>query len=228
MTKTSAGQETSASILAAAAHDLRQPLQGMILLSGSLVLEPDEHARSEIGQRMTAAIASLQTMLGLLVDLALIESSSLPAAEPCDLDALLRNLLPELEAVAAHRGGSVQLTEHGARIETAPRWLREAVRGLVLHALWLQPSTTVSVAARMAAGRCTVEILTAAPLPDARPQRSFTELPYRTAERLALSAGFGLRLVEHVAALLGFALIVEPAAGPGARLALVAPAPAKT
>lgn len=227
MTKAPAGTQTTASLLAAAAHDLRQPLQGMSLLTGSLVVEPDEHARSEIGQRMTAAIASLQAMLQLLIDLAQTESQGLPAAESCDLDALLRELLAELQAVAAYRGGDLSLTQHGTVLKTAPRLLREAIRGLVLHAFWLRPSTTVGIAARTGTAGITIEVLTTTALPNTHPQRTFTELPYVANDRLALSAGLGLRLVAHVAALLGFALVIEPA-DPGTRLALVAVSPAKS
>lgn len=222
MTDELARKETSASLIAAAAHDLRQPLQAMNLLTSTLILEPDDHMRGEVGERMTAAIGSLQAMLDLLIDIARMESAGLPAAEPCDLDPLLRACMPELTAVAAHRGGTVTLAENGVRIETSPRFLREAVRGLVLHAVWLQPSASISIAAQNNAGNCTVEILAAAALPDAGHQRMFTDLPYRANDRLALSVGMGLRFIEHVAGLLGFALVIEPAAGPGTRLALVA------
>lgn len=203
---------------ARSAHDLRQPLHGLKLLTGLLAGEADATARNEICANMAAALQALQTMIDSLAELAAMEASATPPPiAPCGLDTLLADVAAELQPFAAHHGGCVSATANGLVVTGNARWLREIARSLALYALWLKPTAQIGLTARHDGPRTVIEVATTALLPPPAPTRSarlFTEVPALVNATPTLAVGLGMDLMEQVAEQLGATIeTTNPAAG---------------
>jgi two-component system CheB/CheR fusion protein len=198
----------SASVWAAAAHDLRQPLQGVKLLARVLAEEPDGAARRQIGSRLEAAAASLQVMIDRLAEIAAAEAQSITLRmAPCDLHDLLSSIASDIRSLAESRGGSIAAAPCALTVVSEPRLLREVIRGLALHAFWIDPSAAVTLSARPEGPHTVIAVATAVQLsPSAAMPHMFTEMSMSAGADHTLVIGLGLRLVEHVLSLLDLTL----------------------
>lgn len=211
----------AATLWSAAAHDLRQPMQAIKLLSRVVADEPDACERRKIGARLELVAQSLQVMLDWLSEISALATSPCgPDVADCRLDDLLAGVAGEFDCLVGQRGGSVVLDTDAAAnvtVRTNPRLLRELIRGLTMHALWLDPAARVTFRAT----KDSICVETARPLTgDGCPSRVFTELSVTAAGATRPVLGFGYRMVEHVAPLLGLTVSTRPAPGGGTALVL--------
>jgi signal transduction histidine kinase len=94
--------------LAAASHDLRQPVQALALNMAALEIESRSHAlpaQRELVQRMGASLQALTQMFDVLLDISRLDAGIVPVhPQPLALAPLLRRLHDELAPTAAARG----------------------------------------------------------------------------------------------------------------------------
>lgn len=201
-----------AAVWGSVAHDLRQPLQGLKLLTAVMANEDDAAARAQTRLRMETAVHSLQAMLERLSDLAVLEAQENgPGPGMVVLDHVLADIAAELADAAAYGGGAIAAATSGVQLAAEEKNLRDAVRGLAMHALWLDPQARIMLSAVRAGQGCAIRVETAVALPGGQPTRPalFTELPVRIAGTPALVLGIGYPFVAHLATLLDLELTTE-------------------
>lgn len=208
----SKGSGSVAALLAAAAHDLRQPLQGLKLLTGVVANEANAARRQQSTLRMDTSIGSLLTMLELLGEIARVENDGLGQwSQSFALDDLSSIVVAEVAPVARGHGGGVTAAASGLMVQSDRRLLHECVKGLVLNAFWLDKASRLIVSARQGEAHAAIEVEVDRPVaPPTGPGRVFVEFGYTSGGRPALVTGLGLGAVEHVAALLGLSLKSQP------------------
>lgn len=211
------GSGSVAALLAAAAHDLRQPLQGLKLLTGVVANEADAARRQQSTLRMDTSIGSLLIMLELLGEIARVESQGLgQRSTSFPLDDLLSALVAEIAPVVAGRGGTMTAIACGLKVHSDRRLLHDCIKGIVLNAFWLDMASQLTLSVRPGGEHPTIEVTVDRPVaPSAGPGRVFIELGYIGGGQPALHTGFGLQGVKHVAELLGLSLAAQPAAWGG-------------
>lgn len=211
-----------AALLAASAHDLRQPLQGLKLLTGVVANEADAARRQQSTLRMDISINSLLAMLELLGEIAKLEHEGLVArSAPIVLDDLLSAVAAEISPVVAGRGGAVTAATSGLVVQSDRSLLQECVKGLVLNALWLDAASKLTMSARPGGRHAVIEVAVDRPIaPTTGPGRVFIELSYSSVGQPALTTGMGLRAVELVAGLLGLSLESQPSSWGGTTFTL--------
>jgi signal transduction histidine kinase/CheY-like chemotaxis protein len=227
--------------LAAASHDLRQPVQALALNMAALEIEAraaGTPAQHELVQRMGASLQALTQMFDVLLDISRLDAGIVPVnPQPVALAPLLRRLHDELAASAAARGLRLALHLPARAAEpttTTDRVLLErCLRNLLDNAMKYTARGGVLLALRPRAGGWVVQVVDTgagmAPEVLARACEEFYQAdnPERDRRR---GLGLGLAIVQRMLRLLGHPLQLASRRGHGttATLTLTAAAPAAT
>jgi signal transduction histidine kinase len=111
---------TIAQIWAQAAHDLRQPLQAALLLTGGLDGNSEPADLKRTAKHIDGALRCLDEMLEMLLLLSRIEAGlQMAAPRSCELADVFDPIIQETTAVAAARGRRPKLREN-SRFGTRP------------------------------------------------------------------------------------------------------------
>jgi signal transduction histidine kinase len=222
--------------LAAASHDLRQPIHALGLYMESLRHRPLESTAREIVERMESSVAALDPLLDALLDISRIDAGALqPRPRAFDLGALLHRLADEFAPEAATRALRFSVRVGGATaavVWSDPMLVERVLRNLIANALKYTRSGGVLVTCRprgagSAAPRWRVEVWDTGPgiAPEER-ERVFEEFyqagnPERDRRR---GLGLGLSIVRRLAQMLELPLALHSRLGRGTRLSLDLPA----
>ncbi len=205
--------------LAAASHDLRQPVVTIGLLVGLLREKIADPLLKPMVQRVDEAVASMEALLGGLLDLSRLDSGALrlrPQAVP---------LQPMFDAIAAHEGEAARRKGLALRVRPTrlaahadPLLLEQIVRNLVSNAVRYTDAGGVLLTARRRAGRVLLEVRDSGQGIPA-PQREaifeeFVQLDNPQRDR-SQGLGLGLAIVRRSAVLIGATLTLASTPGRG-------------
>jgi signal transduction histidine kinase len=205
--------------LAAASHDLRQPMVTIGLLIDLLRdLSSDERQRAMI-DRVDSAVASMEVLLGGLLDLSRFEAGTVsPRREPVDLQALFKAVASHGNEAARMKG--LQLRFRGARlgVRSDPLLLEQILRNLVSNALRYTEKGGVLVTARQRGQRVWIQVWdTGIGIPEDQQGAIFEEFVqlHNPARDRVRGMGLGLAIVQRAASLMGHRLFLRSVPGRG-------------
>jgi signal transduction histidine kinase/CheY-like chemotaxis protein len=216
-------------LLAAASHDLRQPLHAAGLFVAALATRKlDADVRALVG-RVQGALDALESQFGQLIDLSRLEAGALKAERSrVALAPLFRALVAELRPQAELKG--IRLVAVGTRlaVDTDPTLFARILRNLVANAVRYTRSGGVVIGARRRGERVVVEVVDTgtgiAPEHRARIFEEFFQVRAAgTASPNGRGMGLGLAIVRRLARLLGHEVTVASCPGRGSRFGVVAP-----
>ena len=96
--------QSHARVLAAASHDLRQPLHALSVYSAILSANPSPQALREVGQNIDQLVRSLGDMLSALLDLSRLSTGGYPLQhEPFAIDKVVAEVCAEYASIAADK-----------------------------------------------------------------------------------------------------------------------------
>jgi CheY-like chemotaxis protein len=222
-----ATRESARRFVAAASHDLRQPLQTLRLLNGSLHDEASAPQLREIIAQQARTIAEMGRLVDALLDVGRLDAGMVePSPRDIDLAELLAGLGREFAPLA--RDGEVALHVDAPRVgaRTDPVLLGQVLRNLVANALKFAPRGEVRISCVAAGQDAVVEVRDdGVGIAPEHLGRIFDEF-YRVAPPDGDGAqghGLGLAIVRRLVDLLGIALSVESTPGAGTRFRLSIP-----
>jgi len=212
--------------LAAASHDLRQPLHALGLYMATLRGGALAPAQAEVAERMAAAHAALDAMFAALLDVSRLDAGAVtPRWELVALAPLVRRLADEWAAEAEARGLrlAVFVADDEAASVSDPLLLERLLRNLIANAMKYTQRGGVLLACRTrsdAAGRRRhrIEVWdSGVGIAETDRERVFEEFfqvgnPGR--DRNA-GLGLGLAIVRRLARLLGLEVELHSRAGRG-------------
>jgi len=222
-----AAMRARALFLAAASHDLRQPLYAISILADTLAIEPLDDAAGEVLAKQREAIAVLRTLFDNLLDLSRFDAGEV---KPVPRVVALRELLatPALEAeVMCHAKGlafHVEIVE--AWVETDPDLVRRVASNLLSNAVRYTPAGRVSFTARVEGGYAVLTVTDSGiGIAEADRERIFGEFvqlanPGRDREK---GVGLGLSIVKRICELMGTPIVMTSAPGCGSCFSLRVP-----
>jgi two-component system CheB/CheR fusion protein len=210
--------------LAAASHDLRQPLQTLTLLHGLLAKTVTSDAAVRLVARLDETLGAMSGMLNALLDINRIEAGNVHA-EKIDLNVgeLLDRLKAEFDYIARAKGVELRVVPSGLRVHSDPALLDQIVRNLLSNALKYTKHGKVLIGCRRAHAHVRLEIWdTGVGIPETELQAIFEEYHQldNAARERSRGLGLGLSIVKRLAALLRHPISVRSVAGRGSVFAV--------
>lgn len=213
--------------LAAASHDLLQPLNAARLMISALQDSPLPVQESRMVHQVHRALEGAEDLLADLLDISKLDQQAMkPDLVYTDLAALAVGLGEEFEAVAANVGLSFRVRVLPAMIRTDQRMLTRIIRNLLSNAFRYTRSGGVLLALRGRGNRLRIEVWdTGVGIAEDKIREIFTEfhqlLPQGTGGRQGV--GLGLAIVERMVRVLGYDIDVSSRPDRGSRFAVTIP-----
>lgn len=217
--------EAKTRFLAAASHDLRQPMSALSMQLDALAFGVDGSARAQVA-RLQVSAAALSELLDGLLDLSRLDTAMKVQPQSIDIAQLVRDLHAEFLPAAQARGLQLRLyapPELPARVD--PTLLLRALRNLLTNALRYTARGGVLLAARRRGAAVRIDVVDTGIgiAPDHQP-RVFDEFFQVASDANTPGLGLGLALVKRIVAALRAEIRLRSRLGRGTRFTLVIPA----
>lgn len=205
--------------LAAASHDLRQPLQTLSLLQGLLATVVEGKKAHELVDRFESTLAAMSGMLSTLLDINQIETGSV-TPEPIHfrINELFTRLKDEFSYHASAKALTLRVVPCDVEIHGDPRLLEQMLRNLLSNAFKYTKNGKVLLGCRRRRGVLSIEIWdTGIGIPDGELKRIFEEYHQldNPARERGRGLGLGLAIVQSLVNLLGYKVRVRSNLGKG-------------
>ena len=213
--------------LAAASHDLRQPLHTLSLYSAALKLHAADGATGEIAIHINKALASLSALVDSLLDISKLDAGAVrPEPQNVNLRSVIERIEADYRPLANGKGLEFHVVAPDLLVETDPVLLERLLRNLVDNAFKYTAAGNVTLAAEMHDRLARIVVRdTGMGIPAAERERIFEEFyQIGNPERDRVQGlGLGLAIVQRLAHLLGLALTLESELGRGSTFAVTLP-----
>ena len=143
--------EIKSKFLAYAGHDIRQPLQAIHLLLGSLIESNLDARQQKTAHQIESSVLALTDLLNTLLDISKLEAGAIkPNLKPVDLELVLAQLVQEFMPQASAQGLRLRLRLPAEEVTvlTDEQLLSSIVRNLLGNAIKYTPQGGVLVAVR--------------------------------------------------------------------------------
>ena len=216
--------------LAAASHDLRQPLQTLSLLNGTLRRTVRDPIAAEAVLQQGQAIEAMSRLTNALLDISKLEAGAI-RPDPADfaVAALFEELRNEFASLAANKGLELRIEAPGPAAHSDASLVGQILRNLLANAIKYTREGWVQLRATAGAKGVRLEVAdTGVGIPA-------EQLPYIYDEFYQVGVasnttregyGLGLAIVQRLVKLLGLRLEVRSEVGRGSTFALELPAAA--
>ena len=213
--------------LAAASHDLRQPLHAMGLFGAALVTRVDDPGAREIVDAMNASVESLERQFTALMDISKLDAGAVSAVRArFALAPMLARLEREFAPLAASSRLRLAVVPTRVWVDSDPGLLERIVANFVANAIRHTERGGAIVGVRRRGSRIAIEVHDTGPgIASDERERIFE--PYyqirRSARNASQGMGLGLAIIRRLADLLDHPIEVDSAPGRGSRFAVVVP-----
>lgn len=209
--------------LAAASHDLLQPLHAARLFASALDRRVDPAERALVA-RVERSIVAAEDLLRALLDISKLDAGGIqPSPEPVDLAPLVRDIAEGIRPLAAEKGLRLVIGPLFGVVQSDPGLLRSVVQNLLTNAVRYTETGGVLIGMRRRGSDVRIDVVDTGVgiAPDQRKAifREFTRLEEVEAEGL----GLGLAIVERISRLLGVDIAVASRPGSGSRFSVRLP-----
>jgi signal transduction histidine kinase len=234
MARAEQSAQARARVLAAASHDLRQPLHALSVYSAVLAARPDPETLSEVSRNIDQIVRSLGSLLNGLLDLSRLSAGYyVPERQTVALERLVAEVCAEYEGAAAQKQLALHLELEPTRFLGDAVALGRIVRNLVDNAVKYTDAGEVRVSTALEGSNDSpVAVLrvrdTGKGIPPAERGRIFEEFyqidnPGRDRSR---GVGLGLAIVQRLCELIGATVSVAAEERGGTCFTITVPAPA--
>ncbi len=210
--------------LAAASHDLRQPLQTLKLLQSLLLDTVEDTHQRKLTARIGSTVGAMSGMLNALLDINQIESGQVQPHPICfPLSDLMERLGDEFSYHASSHGLDLHVVPCHLVIQSDPRLLEQMIRNLLANAFKYTKQGRILFGCRRHNGWLSIQIWDTGPgIPQKQLKPIFEEFhqldnPARERDR---GQGLGLSIVQRLGSLLSHEIRVQSVLGKGSMFAI--------
>jgi signal transduction histidine kinase/FixJ family two-component response regulator len=215
--------------LAAASHDLRQPLHAVGLFAAALAAKARDPDVRPLVASVRASVEALEGLFAQLLDLSQLEAGVLhPEPMAFALEPLLARVAADLAPQAVANGVVVRTMRTRLTVHTDPVLLERIVRNFVTNAVRYTRAGGVVLGARRRGNAVRIDVVDTgvgiAPADRARVFEEFVQLAATPRHHAGgRGMGLGLAIVRGLAALLGHTVDMDSAPGRGSRFSITVP-----
>jgi Na+/proline symporter/signal transduction histidine kinase len=212
--------------IAAASHDILQPLNAARLYTSSLVERVSGEETAALARNADASLDAVEEIITALLDISRLDSGAMkPELASLRVDDLFRQLAIEFGPMATAKGLPLTFVSCSLTIRTDRRLLRRLLQNLISNAIKYTPSGRVLVGCRRRKGKLRIEVRdTGIGIPANRQKQVFRE--FQRLDQGALIArglGLGLSIVERIARVLDHRITLVSEQGKGSAFTIEAP-----
>jgi len=210
--------------LAAASHDLLQPLHAARLFTAALDRDVGGTSR-DLVRHVGGAIVAAEDLLRALLDISKIDAGGVsPRPEPVALRSFVAGLAESFRPLAQEKGLELRIGPCPGAVATDPGLLRSVLQNLISNALRYTPSGAILIGTRRRGDEWRIDVIdTGVGIAPSQIDAIFGEFT-RLGEVEVEGLGLGLALVERITRLLGGRIDVASVPGKGSRFSLILPA----
>jgi signal transduction histidine kinase len=213
--------------LAAASHDLLQPLNAARLYTSTLVERAGGTGLAALAQSIEASLTAVEEIMSALLDISRIDSGAVKQAPaPFAVSDLLKKIEIEFGPPAREKSIELKLVGSSAAALADRALVARIVQNLVSNAIkYTRPGGQVLVGCRPRGARIRLDIIdTGVGFNRDQHRLIFAEFSrLEQGARMAHGLGLGLSIVQRLVATMGLALELESVEGKGSRFSLYLP-----
>ncbi|MBK5933294.1 hypothetical protein C8N32_101250 [Rhodovulum imhoffii] len=210
--------------LAAASHDLLQPINAAQLLISTLRETTRQSAFHPMVERLFGAFGSVEQLLRSLLDISRLESADADAVsiEPIRLDTLMSGIQGDQALMAEQKNIRFDVVLSSAVVISDSIYLLRSIQNLVVNAIqYTPPGGRVLVGCRRKGKEVELQVWdTGIGIARADQLRIFEEFTRGEGAGLSAGVGLGLSVVDRACRLLGHKLFVRSAPGVGSMFSI--------
>ncbi|MEA2906872.1 MAG: hypothetical protein QOI12_4259 [Alphaproteobacteria bacterium] len=212
--------------LAAASHDILQPLNAARLYVTSLVERQGRGEDAQLVGNIDASLDAVEEILAALLDISRLDTGALkPEIVSFRIDELLRQLEVEFAPLAHEKGLRLDFVPCSLAAKSDRRLLRRLLQNLVSNAIKYTPKGRVLVGCRRRRGRLRIDVYdTGLGIPRSKKQAIFKEFHrLEQGAKVARGLGLGLSIVERIGRVLDHRIEVVSTVGRGSLFSVELP-----
>jgi signal transduction histidine kinase len=213
--------------LAAASHDLLQPLNAARLYTATLIERAAGTEVEGLTHSIEASLNAVEEIMSALLDISRIDSGALaPQPAPFRLSEMIAKIAVEFGPLAREKSIGLELVGSSAVANADRMLVARIVQNLVSNAIkYTRPGGRVLVGVRSRGARLRLDVIDSG-IGFNRDQQGLLFAEFSRLEqgaRMAQGLGLGLSIVERLVAAMGLTLDLESIEGKGSRFSLYLP-----
>lgn len=213
--------------LAAASHDLRQPLHALGFFVDAMQQHTSSHEGAQVVGNIRRTVDTMEELFNALLDISRLDAGIVePNVLTVPLAPLLERVRFEFEPLAQRKGLSLSVKSTRAMVRSDPALLERVVRNLVANAVRYTDRGGVVVGCRRRADQIRIEVWDSGRgIPPDKHQEVFQEFyQLENPERDRRNGlGLGLAIVERLTRLLNHQVDLRSTSGKGSLFCVTAP-----
>jgi Na+/proline symporter/CheY-like chemotaxis protein len=212
--------------IAAASHDILQPLNAARLYVTSLIERQRAGEDGDLVQNIDASLEAVEEIFAALLDISRLDTGAMrPEITDFRIDELLQRLEVEFAPLAREKGLDLKFMPCSQPVRSDRRLLRRLLQNLVSNAVKYTPKGGVLVGCRHRGPRLRIEVYdTGIGIPNAKRRAVFKEFHRLDhGARVARGVGLGLSIVERIARVLDSEVALKSTFGRGSRFSVEVP-----
>jgi signal transduction histidine kinase/CheY-like chemotaxis protein len=213
--------------LAAASHDLRQPLHALNLFLDQLRHERNQAERKQLLARIDTAVASMNELFNALLDISKLDAGVLaPSISDFPLDRLLKRIETTFTTAARDKGLRLRMVSSRAWVRSDFILLERILLNLVSNAVRFTERGGIVIGCRLRDGRLRIDVYDSGiGIPEDQRRNIFGEFYQLDGgkQECAGGLGLGLAIVDRLCGLLDHPIELSSRVGRGSRFSLSIP-----
>jgi Na+/proline symporter/CheY-like chemotaxis protein len=212
--------------LAAASHDILQPLNAARLYVTSLVERQPGGSDARLVGNIDASLDAVEEIFGALLDISRLDTGAMkPEIVSFRIDELLRQLELEFAPLAQAKSLELRFMPCSLTVKSDRRLLRRLLQNLVSNAIKYTPKGKILVGCRRRRGRLRIDVYdTGIGIPNSKKRAIFQEFHrLDRGARVARGLGLGLSIVERIARVLDHKVAVASTVDRGSQFSVEVP-----